>query len=102
MIFEELHACFTDNLTLSPLFMKLFFEYYLHTHPQTIDFYNAFTESFMIPRSILKLQDIDSIGMKGLKKIARDHLRRTVYMKSLRFDNCYVCEVNSVYEELAF
>ena len=24
MIFEELHACFTDNLTLSPLFMVFF------------------------------------------------------------------------------
>ena len=79
MIFEELHACFTDNLTLSPLFLKLFLEYYSHTHPQTIDFYNAFTESFMIPHSILKLQVIDSIGMKGLKKCQRSSTEDSLY-----------------------
>ena len=102
LIFEELHACFSHNPTLSPLFMKLFLEYYSHTHPQTIDFYHAFTESFMIPRSKLKLQDIAYIGMKGIKKIARDHRRVTDYVKSLCFDHCYVCEQTGLAKTLTF
>ena len=97
LVFEELHVCFAHNLTLSPLFMKLFLMYYSYTHPQTIDFYHAFTESFRIPKSKFMLQNASCTGMKAIQKIARDHLRRTVYMESLRIATCYACKRKITY-----
>lgn len=99
LIFEELHASFTHSLTFSPLFMKLFVEYYSHTHPQTVDFYHAFTESFKIPKSKLTLHNVSCTGMKSLKKIARDHHRRTIYINSLRVASCHICKRNITYTE---
>ena len=97
LVFEELHVYFTHNLTLSPLFMKLFCIYYSTSHPQTISFYHAFTESFRIPHSKCLLKDISCLGMKTLKKTARDHLRRTAYMENIRYACCYICSRKIVY-----
>lgn len=97
LVFEELHVYFTHNLTMSPLFLKLFCIYYSCSHPHTIAFYNAFTESFKIPHSKFLLKDVSCMGMKTLKKTVRDHLRRTVYMENIRYDFCYVCRGKIVY-----
>lgn len=97
LVFEELHVYFTHNLTLSPLFMKLFCKYYSTSHPQTIAFFHAFTESFRIPKSKCLLKDVSCMGMKTLKKTVRDHLRRTVYMKNIRYAFCYICSGKIVY-----
>ena len=97
LVFEELHVCFTHNLTLSPLFMKLFLMYFSYTHPRTVDFYHAFIEMFRIPKSKFMLQNASCTGMKTIKKIARDHLRRTVYMNSLRVACYYICKRKITY-----
>lgn len=66
LIFEDLHTCFTHDQTLLPLFMKLFVMYYSYTHPQTVDFYHAFTESFRIPKSKFTLQNVSCAGLKTI------------------------------------
>ena len=92
LVFEELHVSFTHNLTLSPLFLKLFQIYYSCSHPQTIDFYYAFAESFKIPLCKFSLMTVSSLGMRAIKKIARDYHRRTVHMENLHFARCYICK----------
>ena len=90
LIFEELHVSFTHNLTLSALFLKLFQIFYSYSHPQTVDFYYAFAESFKIPLCKFSLMTVSSLGMRAIKKIARDYQLRTVHMENLHFAQCYI------------